>query len=180
MSAIASPALALVRPRESATTTRPTPAPPRLVWIYGRKRYASERGVPWPTRLMSLARDAAARVWYDYLHQPRVSLDVKLALPDFRISCGSRAEARSRCRDADDYLYALPYGARGHGEEIAYNATFCRPEHPDYYTQDARDADLYTTDLSEQLRGEVAARLGELGDRLAALEARVLSALSDA
>lgn len=101
-------------------------------WLYG--RLLELHSLPLPSRVVFW-------FWCRVLHQP---------LPEFydlQGSYGTRAEARAECRDALDYLVALPYG-RKLSRKVTESPTFCRPVWGPHEERDREHAQLYREDLS--------------------------------
>lgn len=174
-----SQALALVKPAERAEGVadelgRFAPSEP-LVWLFAQGRYASEQGVPALTRWYARLDNLRLTLWYSLLRQPRVSREGRLVLPNFRVSCDTRAQARAQCRSKYDYVYAMPHGTHPLDSDLRHNPTLCRPLAE--VERDAEQADLYAgADLRDFTCGalarenrELRAALGEMSARLSKL-----------
>jgi hypothetical protein len=111
------------------------------VWLYARLLDFSH---------LNLTGRVLAFLYYRVCRQPPAFRDEdgSLKFHDLRFASGSRAVVRGECRDPNDIIIGLVYG-RQYGERVAEEVTFCRPEHPRYREQDARDSLVYTEPLEE-------------------------------
>lgn len=126
-------------PRASLASA-PAVAVPR-VWLYTRLLDFSHLPSAW-ARLLAF-------LYYRVCRQPPALRDDdgSLKFYDIRAGYGSRAEAACRCADRDDVVVGISFG-RDYGPHVAEEDTFCRPRHPRYEEQDARDSLIYTRDLN--------------------------------